>query len=157
MELAMARPRPAPSGCSVARWNRSNSRSRSSAGIPGPLSSTARVTRLARWRTLIRTVPSGPAYRQALSTRTPARRSIHSGGALIQAGSGPSQATWISMACERATARNRSAQLAAIVARSRGSLPGGGGCESNLASHSRSSTMWRSRSLSPWMRTSADR
>ena len=33
---------------SVARWNRSNSRARSSAGIPGPLSSTARLTPLPR-------------------------------------------------------------------------------------------------------------
>ncbi len=55
--------------------------------MPGPVSSTASTTRLPRGATLIRTVPPGPAYRHELSTRTPTRRSIHSGGALIQAGS----------------------------------------------------------------------
>jgi hypothetical protein len=80
-------------------------------------------------------VPSGPAYRQALSTSTPASRSIQSGGALIStAPSGVSALT------AGPTTRNRSAQAWASVARSTGSLPGGGGLESNLASHSMSST-----------------
>src|SRR5260370_22296036 len=39
-EFPMARPRPAPDPCSVALENRSNSRDRWSAAIPGPLSST---------------------------------------------------------------------------------------------------------------------
>ena len=55
------------------------------------------------------------------------------------------------------TARNRSAHAWASVAKSTGSSPGGGGRESNLASHSMSSTSWRSRRLSPWMRVSASR
>ena len=125
--------------------------------MPGPLSSTVRVTRLARWPTLIRTVPSGPACLHALSTSTPARRSIHSGGALIHVRPVSPAATTISMECDLASARKRSAHPAAIVATSSGSSPGGGGCESNLASHSRSSTMRRNRSPSPWTRTSADR
>ncbi len=57
--------------------------------MPGPLSSTMMLTRLPRGATLTRTCPPAPAYRQALSTSTPASRSIHSGGALIQAGAQP--------------------------------------------------------------------
>ena len=152
IESPMASPSPAPEPCSVARWNRSNRSGRSASGMPGPLSSTVRLARLPWARTSIRTVPSGPAYRQALSTSTPASRSIHSGGALIStAPSGVSALT------AGPTARNRSAQAWASVARSTGSLPGGGGLESNLASHSMSSTSWRSRWLSPWIRRSESR
>jgi len=162
IESPMARPRPAPAPS--ARWNRSNSRGRSASGMPGPLSSTVRLTRLPWARTWIRTWPSGPACRQALSIRTPASRSIHSGGALISAVlvtglitaliTGPSG---ISALTAGPTARNRSAQAWARVARSTGSLPGGGGRESNLASHSMSSTSWRSRWLSPRIRPRASR
>ena len=120
--------------------------------MPGPLSSTVRLTRLPWARTSIRTVPSGPAYRQALSTSTPASRSIHSGGALISTAS-----SGVSALTAGPTARNRSAQAWASVARSTGSLLGGGGLESNLASHSMSSTSWRSRWLSPWIRRSESR
>ena len=66
-------------------------------------------------------------------------------------------ATWMSKCCVAASARNRSAPAAAIVARSSGSWPGSGGVESNLASHSRSSTMRLSLPLSPSMRVSTAR
>ncbi len=152
IESAMASPSPAPPPCSVARWNRSNSRARSAAGIPGPLSSTVRLTRPPRAATLSRTLPSGPAYRQALSTSTPVSRSIHSGGALIQAAGEGLTVTEIPGDVACATAWNRSAHSSAMVHRSTGSAPGGGGCESNRASQSRSSTMLRSRWLSRSMR-----
>jgi len=65
IESPMARPRPAPAPASApvsaSRWNRSNSRGRSASGMPGPLSSTVRLTRLPWARTWIRTLPSGPA------------------------------------------------------------------------------------------------
>ena len=61
IESPMARPRPVPGPWSAARWNRSNSRGRSSAGIPGPLSSTVRLTRLPWAWTPILTCPPGPA------------------------------------------------------------------------------------------------
>ena len=56
----MASPSPAPWPSLDARWKRSNSRPRSASGMPGPLSSTARLTRLATASTLIRTWPPGP-------------------------------------------------------------------------------------------------
>jgi hypothetical protein len=40
MASAMASPRPVPPASEVVRWNRSKTMSRSSTGIPGPLSST---------------------------------------------------------------------------------------------------------------------
>lgn len=146
IESAMARPRPAPPPpCSVARWNLSNSRSRSASGTPGPLSSTASQTRLPRLPTVMLTLPSAPACRQALSTRTPASLSIHSGGAVISVGKPGSTRTSSCDRCAVASALNRSAHSAAIAPRSSGSAPGCGGAESNLASQSRSSTMLRSR------------
>ena len=145
---AMARPRPAPTPSSVARWNLSKSRGCSAGGIPGPLSRTDRLTLLAMPTTWMRTVPPGPAYRQALSTRTPVRRSIHSGGALIQACSSSPPLTESAMPLERAMPENLSAQPSAIVVTSTGSSPGGGGSESKRASHRRSSTMRRRRALS---------
>jgi hypothetical protein len=87
-----------------------------------------------------------------LSIKTPISRSIHSGGALISAGPPP-----VSAVTAGPTARNRSAQLAARVATSIGSSPGGGGSESNLASHSRSSTSRLSRSPSDRTRISESR
>ncbi len=100
----------------------------------------------------MRTLPSGPACRQALSISTPASRSIHSGGALISTAS-----SGVSALTAGPTARNRSAQAWASVLRSTGSSPGGGGRESNRASQSMSSTRLRSRWLSPWIRASASR
>ena len=55
------------------------------------------------------------------------------------------------------TDRNRSAPAAASVPRSTGSFPGGGGRESNRASHSMSSTSRRIRPVSPWIRDSESR
>ncbi len=153
----MARPRPALPPCSVERWNLSKSLSRSRGATPGPLSSTAIITRLPRCPTLTRTMPPEPACRHALSIRTPARRSIHSGGALIQAGRWLPVTTWMSKSCVAASARNRSAQAAAMVARSSGSSTGSGGVESNRASQSRSSTIRRSLPPSPSMRESTAR
>ena len=89
--------------------------------------------------------------RQALSISTPARWSIHSGGALISAGPAA-----VSAVIAGPTARNRSAQACARIARSTGSSRGGGR-DSNRASHSMSSTRCRSRTLSPWIRTGASR
>ena len=114
MESPIARPRPAPLPVCSARWNRSKSCGRCSAGMPGPLSSTASASRPPSALTLILTRPSGPAYRQALSISTPISRSIHSGGAFISAG--PPASTVIA----GPTARNLSAQLAARVATSTG-------------------------------------
>jgi FAD:protein FMN transferase len=61
MESPIARPRPAPLPLCSARWNRSKSCGRCSAGMPGPLSSTASASRPPPVLTLIRTRPSGPA------------------------------------------------------------------------------------------------
>ena len=106
----MASPRPVPEPSSVARWNRSKSQGRSSGGIPGPLSSTAMLVRLPWADTTMRTVPPSPAYRQALSTSTPASRSIQSGGAVTRGSASPWRSTDNAMPREWATAPKRSAQ-----------------------------------------------
>src|SRR6202050_3335394 len=101
--------------------------------MPGPLSSTLRLTLLPATVTAIRTVPPGPAYRQALSTRTAVRRSIHSGGALIHGGLWSSSATNSASPLRWATAEKRFAHAAAIAATSTGSSPGGGGAGEDRA------------------------
>ena len=122
--------------------------------IWGPLSSTARLTLWPWESTRMRTLPPGPACRQALSTSTPARRSVHSGGASIHAGPWPSLCTVICTPRLWATEANRSAHVSAMVVRSTGSSPGGGGSESKRASHSRSSTIWLKLRRSPPIRSS---
>src|ERR1700722_2523690 len=64
-------PGPGPGRCSVTRWKRSNRRERSASGMPGPLSSTVRLTRLPWVRTPIRTCPAGAAERHGVATRAP--------------------------------------------------------------------------------------
>ena len=58
---AIASPSPAPSPPLLPRWNLSNRKGRCSAGIPGPLSSTARLTNFSLALTVTRTDPPSPA------------------------------------------------------------------------------------------------
>ncbi len=94
----MASPRPAPGPPAAARWKRSKSRGRSAAGIPGPLSSTVRLTRLPWAWTLILTwprpgplgplgplgpgpgVPAGVVHQHARQPVDPLRRRADQGG-----------------------------------------------------------------------------
>ena len=63
-ESAMASPSPVPEAESEARWNRSKTASRWSGGMPGPESSTRRLTR-------------PPAKRVETSTRPPSPANLH--------------------------------------------------------------------------------
>jgi hypothetical protein len=141
---AIARPRPAPPGPSIARWKRSKIRSRWSSAMPGPLSSTVSRTLPPSVPTPTRTVPPSGEYLQALSRRTPSSRSSHSGGAAITA---PSSWPLTSRARLRASATtpNRSAAWAARIPRSTGSAFGGAWVASNRANQSRSSSRRRIR------------
>src|SRR5262249_37908998 len=69
---ARARPSPLPELVAPApRWNRSSTRSRSSGGIPGPVSSTSAIAASPSVRTRTSTLPPAGVYRIALSTRFP--------------------------------------------------------------------------------------
>ncbi len=85
---AIASPSPAPSPPSVPGRNLSNRKGRCSTGIPGPLSSKARLAKWPLALTSTRTDPPAPAYLQALSSRTPHSRSTKAGCAPMQRCSG---------------------------------------------------------------------
>ena len=77
----MASPRPAPPGRSVARWNRSKIRvALGPRGCPGPRRRRSAGPAARRSRPRRRPCRPAGAYLQALSRRTPSRRSSHSGG-----------------------------------------------------------------------------
>ena len=122
IESPMASPSPAPEPCSVARWNRSNRSGRSASGMPGPLSSTVRLSPAALGadldpdRAVRARVPAGVVDQDPGQPVDPLRRRADQHGAVR-----------VSALTAGPTARNRSAQAWASVARSTGSLPGGGG------------------------------
>ena len=85
----MARPSPAPSPSSVPRWNRSNSSGRCSGAIPGPLSSTARLTVFPGAVTSTRGPAAGPGVTTSVVDQYPAQAVGPPGRRLHQHGTRP--------------------------------------------------------------------
>ena len=88
-ESAMARPRPCPPTLFVPRRKRSKSRARFLLSNPGTGVLDSEEDTLAAPCDLDPDTTARPAYLQALSTKTAARRSIHSAGAVIRVSPAP--------------------------------------------------------------------
>src|SRR5581483_8156775 len=90
-------PTPAPFGLSPRRWNGRNTRSRSSLGMPGPVSITRRSTLSPTWPAMTRTgIPTG-AWRTPFSTRLATARSRSAGSTSMRGSvSGTSVSTALS-------------------------------------------------------------